>query len=167
MLLPSYGQCEDVAITEDFEKLPKQIIEHFQKHSISNFNFIDSDGNTFSMGSMEGKIIAINYWSFSCKPCIDEIPKLNLIVEKYKSKVHFLSILPPGKFNIQSESLQKKIEALSFDYQHVAMTECFSDVFKVPMIFPTHIIIGRDGRFLDLFFGTDLDRLEKQIVNNI
>ncbi|MEP0986347.1 TlpA disulfide reductase family protein [Ekhidna sp.] len=161
-----FSQCE-VPFPDNYETLSKQLIEKLNKEGIPSFDFINENGEKFSIQSMEGKLIAINYWSFTCKPCIEEMPKLNRLVEKFGEKANFLSILPPGNYNIQSQNLQKKIESFSFKYHSVAMSECFADIFEVPMIFPTHIIIGKDGRILDLFFGTDVSRLEKLLINNI
>jgi thiol-disulfide isomerase/thioredoxin len=49
-----------------------------------NLVFTDSLNNTFDLNSLKGNVVAINIWTFGCKPCFEEMPKLNLLVEKYK-----------------------------------------------------------------------------------
>lgn len=42
----------------------------------------------------KNKIIVINWWATSCIPCIEEMPGLNQLVEKYpKDKVEFIAIV--------------------------------------------------------------------------
>ena len=51
-------------------------------------------GDNYSDQSLLGKTVVINFWFIKCKPCVDEIPKLNKLVKKYthNKDVVFLSI---------------------------------------------------------------------------
>ena len=51
-------------------------------------------GDDHTDQSLLGKTVVINFWFIKCKPCIDEIPKLNKLVKKYNHNkdVVFLSI---------------------------------------------------------------------------
>ena len=61
------------------------------------------NGKTYSLSSLKGNIVVINFWFLECKPCIIEIPELNEIVEKYKSEeVVFLSFAINEKPKIES-----------------------------------------------------------------
>ena len=53
---------------------------------VPDFSAVDMNGKTYSLSSLKGKIVVINFWFVECKPCLIEMPDLNEIVEKYKSE---------------------------------------------------------------------------------
>ena len=56
------------------------------------FTATDLEGTTFTLDELKGKVVVINFWFVACKPCVEEIPELNELVEKYEEKdVVFLS----------------------------------------------------------------------------
>ena len=40
----------------------------------------------------DGKPIVINFWSYRCSPCVQEMPTFQGLYEEYKDQVHFLMI---------------------------------------------------------------------------
>ena len=46
----------------------------------------DLEGTTFTLDELKGKVVVINFWFVACKPCVEEIPELNELVEKYEEK---------------------------------------------------------------------------------
>jgi peroxiredoxin len=58
-----------------------------------DFTATDINGNNYSLKQLKGKIIVLNFWFASCKPCIEEMPALNVLAEKYKadSNIVFLA----------------------------------------------------------------------------
>lgn len=53
----------------------------------------DVNGTKFNWDSFKEQTIIINWWAVGCKPCREEIPSLNKLVDKYSNKnVKFLSI---------------------------------------------------------------------------
>ncbi|MEM8892802.1 MAG: TlpA disulfide reductase family protein, partial [Bacteroidota bacterium] len=57
-----------------------------------NFEFLGLDGQSYSLDDFKGKYVYIDIWASWCSPCIAQIPHLKRIEEKYKTKVHFVSI---------------------------------------------------------------------------
>jgi len=49
------------------------------------FEIIDMDGNRINSENTKGKVVFLNFWFTTCKPCIMEIPDLNKIYQKYKN----------------------------------------------------------------------------------
>ena len=58
---------------------------------------MDSSEVYHSSGDFQGKILLINFWATSCKPCIKEFPSENALAEKYKDE-------PVAVINICMES---------------------------------------------------------------
>lgn len=60
--------------------------------SFPEINF-GSEGKITKAGFADYKITLVDYWSTACKPCIQELPELVKMYEKYKDKgVNFISI---------------------------------------------------------------------------
>lgn len=114
-----------------------------------DFKMKDKDGNQLSLESIKGKVVVLNFWFASCKPCITEIPELNKVYEKYKSdeKVVFASITFEKKDQV-NEFLKK----YPFSYPIVSDAKEICDLFNVSS-FPTNIIIDRNGNYYEYIVG--------------
>lgn len=69
---------------------------------------IDIDGDTISYQSLKGKWLLVDYWSYGCKPCIKEFPKIN---KKYKEidrdKLEIIGVFVGKDPNKWKKSLKK------------------------------------------------------------
>jgi len=48
---------------------------------VTNFEFKDMNGNLYTLASLKGKVVVLNFWFSTCVPCIEEVPELNMLVE--------------------------------------------------------------------------------------
>lgn len=106
---------------------------------VPNLSIETLDGNTHNLGSLRGNIVVLNWWHIRCSPCIEEMPGLNDLVEKYASdRVIFLAIAD----NTPAE-LKEFFKNHKFDYQ---ITLC-SDRLRETLgrVYPRHIIIDATG----------------------
>lgn len=106
---------------------------------VPNLSIETLDGNTLNLGSLRGNIVVLNWWHIRCSPCIEEMPDLNDLVEKYASdRVIFLAIAD----NTPAE-LKAFFKNHKFDYQ---ITLC-SDRLRETLggVYPRHIIIDATG----------------------
>jgi len=131
---------------------------------LPNITFRDSLGKTFDLRSLKGKMIAINVWAFGCKPCIAEMPKLNEIVKKYNKQVNFISILGPKAF---SHSELKAKYNIDFDYTTLGTYDNIIKLWELKMVYPTHIILDKEGKVLDLFIGARVESIEHILKSNL
>ncbi|MFA6978322.1 MAG: TlpA disulfide reductase family protein [Ignavibacteriaceae bacterium] len=111
----------------------------------------------------KNKIIVINWWATSCLPCIEEMPGLNQLVEKYpKDKVEFIAIVWDKKNHAKFISKHK------FSYLQGFGNQKLSRLFGVA--FPQNIILNKDGEILYNHVGGSKDthlELEKIIDGNL
>jgi len=57
------------------------------------FNLRDLDGKDWTLNSLRGKIVVLNFWFTTCLPCIKEMPELNALVAAYSDMpVIFLAL---------------------------------------------------------------------------
>lgn len=134
----------------------------------SNLLFTDTADNKFDLQSLRGNIVAINIWAFGCKPCITEIPELNMLVDKYKDKpVKFISINGyGGKIDFKNPSALNSFKQLNFKYLTVCTDKQIKELNNVQFIFPQHIVLDKKGVVIDYFFGPQTNRLDSLININ-
>lgn len=56
----------------------------------------------------------LNFWFTNCPPCIEELPALNELREKYKDKINFVSITFDTK-----EKVENFLEKYKFNFTHI------------------------------------------------
>lgn len=107
------------------------------------FSVVDVDGVKYDLSQLKGKVVVLNFWFIGCAPCKKEIPELNALVEKYKSKdVVFLA------FEVNNNTPDKvKAVARNFNYTQIPSTRKEGDVASKYMIksYPTSYVIDQSG----------------------
>ena len=106
------------------------------------FSVKDIKGNEYSLNSLKGKVIVMNFWFIGCKPCLQEIPELNELVEKYHGKeVVFLGFAIDKKSRLET-FLKKK----PFNYNIIPGSKIDSsyEVYG----YPTHVVINQNSEIV-------------------
>ena len=123
-----------------------------------DFTAYDINENKITLKNLKGKIVVMNFWFPECKPCIEEMPALNKLVEKYnKKEVVFLSVTFDKK-----EKIKKFLSNRSFDYTHITDNEPILSDYKVSA-FPTHILIDKNGEIIMRKVGNFVKELDIKI----
>jgi peroxiredoxin len=82
------------------EKLPQKA---------KDFELTDIEHRAWSLAALKGKVIVINIWGTTCRPCIKEIPDLNKVEAKYSDKdVFFLAVSDNSKEDLVKFSQKKE-----------------------------------------------------------
>lgn len=100
------------------------------------------DGKILNAGNLRGKVLVLNFWFIGCPGCLSEMPKLNALVEKYRSNhaVVFIAIAPDTV-----QELRKFAALERFDYQMVGQARSIINLFAFSG-FPRNIVVGKDGK---------------------
>lgn len=106
------------------------------------FNFTDLNGNEFTSENTKGKITIIKTWFISCKPCIEEFPELNKLVENYKNEndIVFVSLALDSKPELDKFLLKKP-----FKYHVIPDQKDLIEKKLNLQLYPTHIIVDENG----------------------
>ncbi|WP_396218505.1 peroxiredoxin family protein [Flavobacterium sp.] len=130
---------------------------------LKELNFKDNNGNSFTLDSLKGKVIVLNFWFTTCRPCVEEIPDLNRIQEKFKEKeVVFLAVTFDSK-----KKLEEFVKKKPFNFTLVPDSMKIIRQFYVNS-YPTTILIDKDRKIHlidDLLVFDLMNKIEKMIKN--
>ncbi|MEJ7823038.1 MAG: TlpA disulfide reductase family protein [Chitinophagaceae bacterium] len=125
----------------------------------SNDKIVKSDFSNY-------QVTVIDYWATFCKPCIQDLPKLVELYEKYKNKgVNFISVTDENK--IERIELATKI----LENNKVGWKNYFDVNKEFPKKlnasgYPLQILVDRNGKIIARKLG-ELDQIESEIKKNL
>jgi peroxiredoxin len=123
---------------------------------IIEFKLTDLNNKKWSSTELKGKVLVINFWFTACKPCIQEMPHLNRLVEENENnEVVFLAPAPENESQIK-----RFLKKYSFDYNLTSSSIDFITAMSIEN-FPTHLIIDKEGVIRQVFIGYADDIKEK------
>ncbi|MCX8531305.1 TlpA family protein disulfide reductase [Chryseobacterium luquanense] len=108
--------------------------------------FVNEKQKNFDKNFLSGKPTFINFWFTRCPPCIEEIPLLNELKEKFKGKANFITISFNDKKTIDEFTKQQP-----FNFQHIADSKKQIDGLNISA-FPTSLILDKNG-IIKFVFG--------------
>lgn len=121
-------------------KLPKSSKDRnnsFIGKTAPDFELTTLEGKEVRLSDYAGRFVLLNFWFTSCAPCIQEIPELNQLVEKYRDKgVVFLAI---GLDN--PERIKDFLKKHPFSYNILPNGLRVARSFKVSS-YPTHLLLN-------------------------
>ncbi|GAB3891684.1 hypothetical protein GCM10028803_03750 [Larkinella knui] len=139
-LTPSTNQ--DIRITVKYWGLEEW--EHYQKEGtpLPDYTFTDLDGKRYTKTTTKGKILVLKCWFLACLPCIQEIPVLNDLKQRYKDRddILFVSLCFDSPEKVAAFLKKKK-----FDYAVVPNQQKFLEDTLQVNSYPTHFVINRQG----------------------
>lgn len=101
--------------------------------------YVNDDSKNFKSDYLEGKPTLINFWFTRCPPCIEELPILNKLKEKYGDKVNFVSIT----FDSQ-KAVDKFLKKHEFKFKHILNSKKQISELKISG-YPTSLILDKNG----------------------
>ncbi|QNK63228.1 TlpA family protein disulfide reductase [Pedobacter sp. PAMC26386] len=108
---------------------------------LPSFSLKDLDGNELSSAQLLGKPTLINFWSIYCGPCIEEMPQLSRLKEKYKDQMNFVSITENSAID---DDLKGFLKNKGFNFQVLENGEDYKGKLKIAAL-PTNLFLDKDG----------------------
>ena len=99
-------------------------------------------GKEYSLSQFKGKVVLINFFTFFCGPCRDEMPDLNKINNELKGKgFHTLGIA------LSSDPTQIRflVKQLGIEYPVLIGTDKVSEDYGSISVVPTTVIVDKQG----------------------
>ena len=115
-----------------------------------NILAISLDKNLFNLYGLKGKYVLLDFWGTWCNPCIELIPKLKALNEKYNSKGLFLVSIAYDDKN-SYKKLIAMIKEKQMNWTHIYdnrdVKDNICDQYDI-QCFPTSIFIDANGKIL-------------------
>lgn len=114
-----------------------------------DFTFTDKKGNILKLTDFRGKLLFIDIWGTWCVPCIEEIPFIEKLQQRYNhcSDVHIMSIACDKKRERWTAFLAKHPTSWHQYLVTPEGDEVLDSTYHVIGI-PRFIIVDRQGRFI-------------------
>ncbi|MFT4768647.1 MAG: thiol-disulfide isomerase/thioredoxin [Glaciecola sp.] len=90
----------------------------------------------------------VNYWAEWCKPCIKEIPELNLLHKR--DGVRVLGVNYDGA---QGEDLQSQLDSLNVQFPTLSIDPAARYGIDRPQVLPTTLVIDPEGNVVAVLVG--------------
>jgi peroxiredoxin len=125
------------------------------------FEFIDLAGHKYNNQNTSGKILVMKFWFIGCVACVQEMPEVNKIVDRYQDRQDILFVSLASN---KAEPLKKFLKQVTFKYQTVADADHYMIDSIGTKVFPSHLIIGRDGKIRKFTLQyTEVEKLLKTL----
>ena len=117
-----------------------------------NFSLKDVlQGKEYSLSQFKGKVVVINFFTFFCGPCRDEMPDLNKINNELKGR----GLVTLG-IALSSDPTQIRflVKQLGLEYPVLTGNDQVSDAYGSIAVVPTTVIIDKEGNIAQRIEGT-------------
>ena len=118
--------------------------------TVPNFTLRDETGKVIALGEYRSQIVVLNFWATWCPPCIEEMPSLNRLSERYKGKgLEVIGLSVDEDADAYSEFLASNDIKFLTLRDAARNTSANYGTFR----FPETYIISREGRLLRKVIG--------------
>lgn len=108
-------------------------------------------GQDYSLSQFKGKVVLLNFFTFFCGPCRDEMPDLDKIYQENKDKGLVILGIALSSDPIQIRFLVKQ---LGLTYPVLSGTDKVGEAYGNVVVVPTTVIIDRQGNIVHRIEGT-------------
>lgn len=136
---------EDIAKVARVENEPQLQPPRFGSSFLS-FELVleDLQGNKVPMSVLKDKILVINFWSPSCKPCVAELPSLAALYRRYEKEpwIRILAISGDSREKLKEFLVRHPVELPVYRVEERNLSKLR------PRVLPTTLIVDSDGKIL-------------------
>jgi cytochrome c biogenesis protein CcmG/thiol:disulfide interchange protein DsbE len=118
-------------------------------------------GKDYTLNQFRGKVVMLNFFTFFCGPCREEMPDLNKINNELKGQgFQTLGIA------ISSDPVQIRflVKQLGLEYPVLIGNDKISDAYGSIAVVPTTVIIDKQGNIAHRLEGTRKKAVLEQLI---
>jgi len=117
-------------------------------------------GDSLSLSSLNGKYVLLDFWFIGCGACVQSIPSLNELQDKYgPNKFEVIGVNFSSK---DHEAIQKCCTDEEMKYRNVWMGDLITNAYKIKAA-PIFYLIDPEGKIIYAKIGHD----EKALLANV
>lgn len=129
-----------------------------------DFTLEDMQGNKVSLSDFTGKVIIVNFWATWCPPCLEEMPSMEELSQKYNKDDFVLLAV-----NVEENShaiVKKFLENKPYTFPVLLDQDAIVQQLYGAYRFPETVVIGRNGVVVARVVG-GRDWMDPEIVKVI
>lgn len=122
----------------------KKKADRFQEIALNlpKLNLKDLQGKSHKLADYKGKAILVSFWASWCGPCIDEMPSLVKLKEKYKDKLEILAV------NVREDknTIEKFTKPMNINFPLLQDLDSSTvEAWKV-YVYPSNFLVDSKGK---------------------
>jgi peroxiredoxin len=122
-------------------------------HPQPRFAALTMDGSKIDTAALRGKVVVLNLWFINCPNCVDEIKRLNQLVDEYKgnNEIVFLGLAASRKPDLEKFLVKNPFRYTVIPNSQMIIISKFGTADKNGQIlvpFPMHYILDREGKVI-------------------
>ena len=117
-----------------------------------DFSAMKTDGTVFTLSSLQGKYVVLDFWGSWCKWCIKGFPDMKAAYARHKDKVEFVGIA------CRDSEEQWKAATKKYELPWISvLNPPANNLIKVYEIqgFPTKMVLDPQGKIIKIVLGED------------
>ena len=140
----------------DVREKARKMIDN--KEMAFDFTQTDINGNEFTLSSLRGKWVVLDFWGSWCGPCMRGVPMMKKYYNHYRNKMEIVGIACSEK----EAQWRKAVEKNEMTWTNIIHPDGAEPAKSIKMNyaisgFPTKIIITPEGRIHKVFVGESED----------
>jgi thiol-disulfide isomerase/thioredoxin len=94
------------------EKIKLTVAKNLMNVDFQPFELDDLKGNTVRSANWKDKIVVLDFWATWCKPCINALPGMQILVDKYANDpqvdFYFIGTMQTGDYKTKTQDFVRK-----------------------------------------------------------
>ena len=121
-----------------------------------DFTLKDVDGHEFTLSSLRGKPVLLDFWATWCEPCREEMPHIKALYDQFKDKGLTVVCLDP---NETADQARRYFEDNHYSFVNLLDTAGEANKNYNPGAIPRVVLIDKDGivRYFHRGWGSGMD----------
>jgi thiol-disulfide isomerase/thioredoxin len=116
------------------------------------FRTVTLAGDTVSLGALRGKVVLVNAWAIWCPPCIEEMPALKRLYDRYREEGLVVLGLHAGTEDLGKAEAFRRAFRISYP-NSVEAWERLDALLGARQGIPRSALIDRRGRVVKVWIG--------------